>query len=195
MLDKEFERWHDRDAEKADPAGRGNAGDALGAAGYRQRQRGEVRDLGQHEGNHGEIDAAQPQDRQTDEDAGNSAEEPGERQAQPEGHAIGRHQDRRDVAADERIGALADVDPANIEGEPDAAARDRQQRDGTQRVIEVGPPGLGDHPGRCDEDENEKSRDRGDPHPAFPSLHRLIPTACPSARSGGRRGRSSGPRK
>ena len=50
---------YERDAEGADRAGSGNAGDALGAVGDRQRQSKEPCDLGEHQRHHGEVDAAQ----------------------------------------------------------------------------------------------------------------------------------------
>ena len=49
-----------------------------------QRQGQQPRDLGQDQRHHGEVDAAQPQDRQADQDASRGAEEPGQRQRQPE---------------------------------------------------------------------------------------------------------------
>ena len=84
--------------------------------------------------------------------------QPGERQAQPERDAAGRDEDRRHVTAEQRIGALADVDAADVEGQPDAGAGDAQQRDGGQRVIEVAAAAERDQPGHEDEDCDEKQR-------------------------------------
>ena len=68
----------------------------------------------------------------------------------------------RDVAAHQGVGALADVDAADVEGQPDAAAGDRQQSDGAQRVIEVRAVGGGDRPRRGDENQQQKGGDRRD---------------------------------
>ena len=163
--------------------GQRDADHALGAIGDRQRQRQQPRHLGQHQRHHGEIDAAQAQDRQADQHAGGGAEQAGDRQRQPERPAVGHHQNGRDVAAHQRIGALADIDPPDIEGEPDAGAGDAEQRHRGQRVVEVGPSARRDE--RRDEDEDATARNAARRDDLCGVCHRAVtPTACPSARCG-----------
>ena len=127
--------------------GQRDAHDALRAVGDRQRQGQQARHLGQDERHHCEVDAAQPQDRQADQDARRGAEQPGQRQGQPERHAV-RASTRigRDIASKQRIGALADIDAADVKGEPDTAARDGEQGHRCQRVVEIERCGRRDQP-------------------------------------------------
>ena len=69
-----------------------------------------------------------------------------------------------------------DIDPAYVECEPYAGARDRKERDRCQRVVEIPPPGYLDEPRHGDEDYKDECGDAD----CLTTRHRLNPTACPS---------------
>src|SRR5690606_7889090 len=79
----------------------------------------------------------------------------GERQAEPERDVVAGREDRGRVTADQRERSLADVDPADGEGDPDAEADEAQDRGVGQDPEDVG--GIGE-PDRQDHqiDEAEK---------------------------------------
>src|SRR3954471_11563163 len=69
-------------------------------------QEGEPHRLGERERDHGEVDAAQAEDRDADGGADGGRDQAGERQTEPEREAVAGGQDGGRVAADHREGAL-----------------------------------------------------------------------------------------
>ena len=110
------------------------------------------------------------------------AEEAGDRQGQPERHAIVDDEDGGDIAADQRIGALADIDAADVEGEPDAGAGDARAAR-PRSACSRGPDGR---VAAMHQRDRRRATDREEDRTptSFVTASSLSPRACPSARCG-----------
>ena len=153
--------------------------DPLGAVRHRrERLGGEAGRLRQAQGHHREVDALEPEDRKADrarEQGGDQARE-GERHPEREPELGDR--DGRRVLSEEGERALSDVDPADVEHEPDPGGDDAQRRGLGKHADLVRPVAYREgHPHEPGEDDGDD--DNGDfPGHALRPL-RPNPRACP----------------
>ena len=105
-------------AEDVELSGQADRGDAFGAIGDWHGQRGEPAHLGEHQGHHRKVHAAQPQNRQADQHREQGAKSSGQGQGPPEADIALGDQNGRHIAAYQRVRTLADVDAADIKSQP-----------------------------------------------------------------------------